>query len=114
MRRFQSIGVLLSIITGLLVLVLVSVFANSAREAYDRRQASTGMLASVRAIRDAYAMAEILHIEDGRMRMLLVAPAPISVADRGQLEKLHARAGKSIDQMQADIGPKPKARPIMD
>ena len=40
MKRFQSIGVLLSAITGLLVVLLVSVFAYSAKEAYDRRAAA--------------------------------------------------------------------------
>ena len=38
MKRFQSIGVLLSAITAVLVVLLVSVFAFTAKQAYDQRE----------------------------------------------------------------------------
>src|ERR1700722_9989002 len=94
MKRFQSIGVLLSFITGLLVLLLVAVFANSARQAYEQRQAAIEMLSSVQIVRDIYAMAEFLHIEDGRVRMALSASGP-AVAN--------ARDEKAVDLVLSDL-----------
>jgi signal transduction histidine kinase len=96
MRRFQSIGVLLSIITTLLVLLLVSVFANSARQAYDRREAATRTLFSVRLVQDTSFAVEKLHREQGRARTALSTPGKASAATLAELAALHAASIKSI------------------
>src|ERR1700722_9174106 len=96
MRRFQSIGVLLSLITALLVLLLVSVFANSARQAYDRRQAATRMLFSVRLVHDVSVAVEELHREQGRARTALSMPGAPDSAALAELTGLHTAAVRSI------------------
>src|ERR1700722_18454921 len=103
MKRFQSIGVLLSLITGLLVLLLVAVFANSARQAYEQRQAAIERLSSVQIVRDIYAMAEFLHVEDGRVRMALSASGPAVATARDRLLQLHAWDGKAVDLVLNDL-----------
>ncbi len=103
MRRFQSIGVLLSFITGLLVLLLVSVFTYSAREAYNRRQDAAGLLSQVRIIRDVFSMGDFLHAEDGRVRTALSTPRPISRAVRDRLMRRHAADEKLLDAVQKDL-----------
>ena len=88
MKRFQSIGVLLSSITGLLVLLLVLVFTNSARLAYERRQYEVRMLDSVQSLRDLSDATDILHVEEGRVRTALASlgmPGPAASAEMARL-----------------------------
>ncbi|HWY63352.1 MAG TPA: HAMP domain-containing sensor histidine kinase [Rhizomicrobium sp.] len=103
MKRFQSIEVLLSIITGLLVLLLVSVFANSARQAYVQRQSATQMLSSVQIVRDINAMIEALRMEDGRVRTALSTPSPASQALHDRLLRRHIQDGKALDRVLNDL-----------
>jgi signal transduction histidine kinase len=103
MKRFQSVGVLLSFITGLLVLLLVSVFTYSAREAYNRRQDAAGMLSRVRIIRDVFAVGDFLHAEDGRVRTALSALKPASAAVRARLMARHIRDEKALDDIEKDL-----------
>jgi signal transduction histidine kinase len=110
MRRFQSIGILLSIITGLLVLLLVSVFANSAREAYQKRQAAAEMLASVRIVRDVDIAADQLHTENGRVRTALALPAAASASIRQRLMQRHAGDRKALDLVEADLASAPSTQ----
>jgi signal transduction histidine kinase len=103
MRRFQSIGVLLSIITTLLVLLLVSVFANSARQAYDRREAATRILFSVRLVHDVSAAVDELHKEQGRARTAMSAPGKPTPSVLAELTGLHAASVNSITQALHDF-----------
>ena len=81
MKRFQSIGVLLSVITGLLVVLLVSVFAYTARQAYDRRETAVRLLKTVDVLNDVFTASEQLRLQQGAMSTALVQPAPAD-ADR--------------------------------
>ena len=67
MKRFQSIGVLLSVITGLLVVLLVSVFAYTAQQAYDRREMPSNLLKTVDVLNDVFAAQEALRFEQGEI-----------------------------------------------
>ena len=57
MRRLRSIGMLLSVITGLLVVMLISVFAWSALDAWRREQKARTLLADVTDIRQILSTA---------------------------------------------------------
>jgi signal transduction histidine kinase len=103
MKRFQSIGALLSIITAVLVLLLVSVFANSARQAYDRRQAATRTLFSVRLVHDLSVAVDELHKEQGRARTALSAPGKPTPSMLAELAGLHAASVNSIAQALRDF-----------
>ena len=89
MKRFQSIGVLLSAITGLLVVLLVSVFAYSAKQAYDRRESAASLLKTVDVLSDVFSALEALRLEQGEIGTALLQPAPADAAMRSRLEKLH-------------------------
>ena len=103
MKRLQSIGVLLSLITGLLVLILVSVFANSARQAYERRQDAMGLISSVRLVRDVFAAVDGVHIEQGRLRTALSAADVAGDRTRGRLAQLHDNDRKALDRAFGDL-----------
>ena len=104
MKRFQSIGVLLSLITALLVLLLVSVFANSARQAYEHRQASTRLLFSARLVSDVSDALDELHREQGRARAALALPGKAGPDVIGAIADRHSASSKSVTSAIADLG----------
>ncbi|HEY4275873.1 MAG TPA: HAMP domain-containing sensor histidine kinase [Rhizomicrobium sp.] len=96
MKRFQSIGVLLSAITGLLVVLLISVFAYTAKQAYDRREAATKLLQTVDVLGDVFAASEALRFEQGEMTTALALRAPDNGALLTKLKKLHLASAEAL------------------
>jgi signal transduction histidine kinase len=96
MKRFQSIGVLLSAITGLLVVLLISVFAYTAKQSYDRRETAVRLLKTVDVLNDVFAALEALRFEQGEMSTALGQSAPADAAARAQIERLHQRSERAL------------------
>jgi signal transduction histidine kinase len=96
MKKFQSIGVLLSAITGLLVVLLVSVFAYSAKQAYDRRENAARLLRTVDVLNDDFAAEEALRLQQGAINTALTEPSPASPATRANIRRLHDVAEAAI------------------
>ena len=96
MKKFQSIGVLLSAITGLLVVLLVSVFTYTADQSYDRREAAVRLLKTVDVLSDVFAAEEALRLEQGEINTALASAAPVSAQQRAKIEKLHASSDTAI------------------
>ena len=95
MKRFQSIGVLLSAITGLLVVLLVSVFTYTAKQAYDRRESAVQLLKTVNVLSDVFSTLEALRLEQGEIGTALLMPGPVDPAMRARLVKLHKASGEA-------------------
>ena len=76
MRRFQSIGTLLSVVTGLLVVMLVAVFAYSALDAWRREVKARAVLADVTDIRQILAAAAEVRSELALTNLVLDDPEP--------------------------------------
>jgi signal transduction histidine kinase len=117
MKRFQSIGVLLSAITGLLVVLLISVFAYTAKQAYDRREIAVKLLKTVDVLSDVFATLEALRLEQGEMTTALALRSPDNGAALASLEKLHRTAAQALTatKQSASIeanGPIPNIREI--
>ena len=98
MKRFQSIGLLLSVITGLLVVLLISVFAYSAKQAYDRREHAAELLKTVDVLSDVFAALEALRFEQGAMGTALAQPKPADAATRAKIEKLHETSLRTLEE----------------
>ena len=96
MKKFQSIGVLLSVITGLLVVLLVSVFAYTAKQAYDRREYAVRLLNTVDVLNDVFAAEEVLRLQQGAVTTALMQPAPADAATRAAIVALHKAADAAI------------------
>jgi signal transduction histidine kinase len=75
-RRFQSIGTLLSVVTGLLVVMLVAVFAYSALDAWRREVKARAVLADVTDIRQILAAAAEVRSELALTNLVLDDPKP--------------------------------------
>jgi methyl-accepting chemotaxis protein len=100
MKKFQSIGVLLSAITLLLVVLLVSVFTYSAEQAYARREAAARLLKTVDVLRDVYVAEDALRSLQGAMNTALTVPeTPRRVKD--MIARTHAEADKALSATHA-------------
>ena len=115
MKRFQSIGVLLSAITLLLVVLLVSVFAFAARQSYGRREEAARLLKTVDVLNMVFADEEALRLEQGAVNTALAQPHPASAATRTEIEHLHqvaetaSHATGSASNIESDGRPFPTA-----
>ena len=96
MKRFQSIGVLLSAITGLLVVLLVSVFTYTAKQAYDRREGAVQLLKTVDVLKDVFTVQEKIRLQQGVMAAALVQPMPADAATRAEIERLHRESEAAL------------------
>lgn len=96
MKKFQSIGVLLSAITLLLVVLLVSVFTYSAGQAYARREDAARLLKTVDVLRNVYIAEDALRSEQGAVNTALTIEAPVGPRVKDLLERLHHAATVAI------------------
>ncbi len=110
MQRFQSIGTLLSVITGLLVVVLVSTFALSALSAYHREAQSRSVLQAVNGVRTITAAMVALRHELTVTHLQLEVPEAAPPATLARLDRLHRRSEATLDQMLREVA----QRPVVD
>ncbi len=89
MKRLSSISALLSAITGLLVVVLVSVFAILAKTAFDRQQEAGRILSVTEITRDMLSAKEKLRAEHGAIDAALAISKVASSETKNQIIALH-------------------------
>ena len=104
MTNFLSIRTLLSALTGLLVVLLVSIFAVSANDAYDRKQASAQMLSVAKLMRSSLAAKEDIRIEGGVAHAASTANNVADAATVGRMFDLRARTNGAVDTMIEQFG----------
>jgi signal transduction histidine kinase/CheY-like chemotaxis protein len=110
MKRFQSIGLLLSVITLVLVVVLVSVFALAARRAYDAREAAHRVAENVDLARQLLSVRGLMRIEATTLTVSYDAEAIMSKAEVDAFRADHGRTLAAIRGVVARL----KARPDHD
>jgi signal transduction histidine kinase len=98
-KNYQSISMVLSGTTGLLVLMLVSVLAFSAEEAFERQRVAAHAVAAVQLARDMFVADENLRIEQGTVSNALVSPEAAGVEETAQLLALHRASNQALDNM---------------
>jgi len=108
MKNFQSIGVLLSAITLLLVVLLVSVFTYSAQQAYTKREAAARLLKTVDVLGHVYLTEDALREQEGAVNTALTLQEPVNPQFKGLIERLHKNADAAIaatyDSARAETG----------
>jgi signal transduction histidine kinase len=96
----HSLSRLLTVITSLLVIVLVSVFAIFARAAYDHQQDARRIVSVVAVKRDMLSSQQALRVEGGTLDLAMEEDAPASKAMLNEVAALHARTQKSFAHLQ--------------
>jgi signal transduction histidine kinase len=89
----------LSITTGLLVLMLVTTFAISAKGAFDRQQAARHALSVVSMSRNISAASDELHIEDGAIGTALATADAATPQTLKRIALLHRNSGAALDAL---------------
>ncbi|MGH6827382.1 MAG: HAMP domain-containing protein, partial [Rhizomicrobium sp.] len=96
MKKFQSIGTLLSAITLLLVVLLVSVFTYSTEEAYARRADAARLLKTVDVLRHVYLAEDALHNVQGAMSTALAVSTPLPMGVKSLVTRLDRDAESAM------------------
>jgi signal transduction histidine kinase len=100
-RRFQSIGMLLSAITGLLVVMLIYVFATAAQSAFQKKQDANRVMQIVQLTRDVLFMKEAVRSEMGTGSIAL-AESPDGRSTKPMMDK-HVRSARSLNLVTAEL-----------
>jgi two-component system OmpR family sensor kinase len=96
MGRSHSISVLLAAITSMLVILLVSVFAVLATQAFKRQQSAQHTLAVVDVVLEMLSAAQDIRNEGGLEYTTLTVPEAASPETIKQISVLHAKADDAI------------------
>jgi signal transduction histidine kinase len=95
----HSLAKFLSVITGLLVVVLVSVFAIFAKTAFDHQRDAARILSIVSVKRDMLSSQEAVRSENAILDLVLEDKQPASPSTLALAAKLHARSLKTFDHL---------------
>jgi signal transduction histidine kinase len=96
MKRVSSASLLLSLVTGTLVLVLVTVFALSALDAWRRESATSRVLSSARISREIVLVREAVRVELGLVDTAIADPLPITSDHLKELKDTHRHTMTSL------------------
>ena len=103
MKRFLSIATLLSAITGLLVVVLVSVFAISANSAFLRQREATHILSVVDFTRTLLSAGQSVRQEGGVVDTAIAEAEPADTKTINQIIALHSKAETALAFVAKDL-----------
>jgi signal transduction histidine kinase len=102
-KRLQSIGTLLSVITAVLVIVLVAVFAISAHSAFQRQREAKRTLSIVHTTRDILSSKEVVRVDLGIIYAALEAPEAANGATIHQITELHAKSELALSSVLEEL-----------
>jgi len=107
-NRVRSVAMLLAVVTGLLVIMLVSVFATAAMNAYARKQDANHTLMVVRRTAEALLLRETVRVELGVVDTALQAPEFASTQTLAQITTLHAKSELGLEILTRASGQTPR------
>ncbi len=103
MKRVTSASLLLSLVTGTLVLVLVVVFALSALDAWRRERITSRVLSSARISRDIVLVRETVRIELGLTDSAIADPAPVTPKNLVALKAMHRQTMAALRFVEGEM-----------
>ncbi|HEX4270222.1 MAG TPA: HAMP domain-containing sensor histidine kinase [Rhizomicrobium sp.] len=103
MKRPTSASLLLSLVTGMLVLVLVTVFSLSALDAWRRERNTWRVLSSARIARDIVLVRETVRAELGLIDTSIADPKPITPEHLRQLKDTHRQTMAALHFVQEEM-----------
>jgi signal transduction histidine kinase len=113
-KRLQSIGVILSVSTGLLVLMLLTGLAMSAKLAFDGQVQARAHL-SIAAVAQQFLLAdESLRDERGAVGAARALSAPASASEMAELAQQHGRSEASLTAVAALLEAESGAASLVD
>jgi len=105
MRRWLSIGVLLQAITGVMVIVLVTSLALTARHAFEHKMEARHTLLVTGGSRDLYAAMQSLRVERGGVMGALAGNKDVSEGQWRWLARTRRASDRALDSALNTLGP---------
>jgi len=99
--RFRSVSVILSVCTGFLVLMLVTLCAVAARQHFDTRQAASRRLSIATIAQQMVVADEVLRDERGAVDTVRYAADPAGAADLDQIAQFRAHSRAALVALNA-------------
>ena len=103
MKRGFSVSTLLSLVTGTLVVVLVTAILVSATSAFKRERDSAQIMSNARVTRDVVMVREALRAEWGVMDTTVRDPVIASSQSLAKLKTMHKKTLAAIDYFEQEI-----------
>jgi signal transduction histidine kinase len=91
-KKFRSVSVILSACTGLLVLLLVTLFVAAAKQHFDRREEALYRLSIATIAQQLVEADELLREERGAIDAARGPGSPVGTADIAQIAQIHGRS----------------------
>ena len=92
MKKLQSVSIILSVCTGLLVLMLVTLFTVAAKQHFDAREAASQRLSIATIAQQLVLADEDLRDERGAVDTAHASPDPATAATLERIVQLHRRS----------------------
>jgi|GEM_PF-988935 len=102
-KRTSSVSTLLSLATGAMVVMLVTVFAVTANHAWRSEQTSAKIAASARVSRDIVSVREAMRAELGVIDTTIAEPKIADAATLARLKLLHGQTLEAMGRIQREI-----------
>jgi len=109
MRRYFTIGVLLQAITGLLTLVLVTIFGVYAIQALHAQQQAERTSTLISISKDLFTATLNVRLERGAVNAALILPQPVDAGTQKDLSNYRAQSERAIEGISAKLGAKDPA-----
>ena len=103
MKRGFSVSTLLSLVTGTLVVVLVTAILVSAMSAFKRERDSAQIMSDARLVRDIVMVREALRVELGMMDTTVRDPAMAGPQMLARMKDQHKKTLAAIDYVEREI-----------
>jgi signal transduction histidine kinase len=103
LKRTRSVGFLLSLVIGSLILILFSVFAVLAKGAYDRARENYRVVEIVSVLQHVVAAREALRTEQGIINTALDEPRATDAGQRRWFVGLHSRSNVSVHAIERRV-----------
>ncbi len=103
MKRFLTISVLLQTVTGLMTVVLVTIFTVYAVRALESDEQARRVPIIVDISSDLFSAIQDIRVERGAVNISLAAPEAVDVDTQKQIADLRARSGMALDSALAKL-----------
>jgi hypothetical protein len=91
-KKLRSVSIILSVCTGVLVLMLVTLFTVAAKQHFDNRQAASHRLSVATVAQQFVLVDEDLRDERGAVGVMRRSAVPVSASDMDRIAQFHGRS----------------------
>jgi len=103
-KKTRSVGFLLTLVIGSLIVILLSVFAVTAKGAYEHARENSRAASIVAVLHNVVSAREALRIELAVMTTALSEPRATNVEQRRWFVRVHSRSNVQVHAIERRIG----------